>query len=130
MVPNDINRISATIRDFATSLTVSDLGLLMSIWHPEARIHYVTNGTLSSASLSLLEELYRQQAALGRIANYRIALIDCTGSVAVAKVEFSVSDSQSITKYTDYLILMKFSDEKWLITSKSFHAQRSKSGVD
>jgi hypothetical protein len=124
MTTNDIENICQTLHDYFNGLRTRNIELLVLTWHPEARICYVHKGDLSSASFSMLESLCQQQNELGKISDSRIVLLDCTGSVAVAKVEISLENSQSTTNYTDYLTLMKFSCEKWLIVNKSYHAER------
>jgi hypothetical protein len=124
MASNDIESINRTVNDYFKGLKIRNLELLVQSWHPEARICYVSKGAMSSSSFSLLESLCQQQDELGTITDCRLVLLDCTGSVAVAKVELILENSQSTTNYTDYLTMMKFSCEKWLIVNKSFHAER------
>lgn len=126
MASNDIDSICRTVYDYLNGLRTRNIELLVQSWHPEARICYINKDAMSSASFSLLESLCQQQDDLGTISGCRIVHLDCTGSVAVVKVELSIENSQAITNYTDYLIMMKFSYEKWLIVNKSFHAERIK----
>ena len=123
MASNDIESIRQTVCDYLNGLRTRNLELLVQSWHPEARICYVHKGALSSSSFSLLESLCQQQHKLGAITDCRIVLLDCTGSVAVAKVVITMKQSQSIVNYTDYLTMMKVSGENWLIVNKSFHTE-------
>ena len=124
MTLNDIESICRTVNDHFNGLRTRNLELLVLSWHPEARICYVNRGALSSSSFSMLESLCQHQDERGAITDCRIALLDYTGSVAMVKVVITVKHSQSTVNYTDYLTMMKFSYEKWLIVNKSFHAER------
>jgi len=124
MTSNDIESICRTVNDYFKGLRTRNLELLVQSWHPEARICYVRKGALSSSSFSMLVSLCQQEDKIGGITDCRIVHLDCTGSVAVAKVVITVKHSLSTVNYTDYLTMMKFSYENWLIINKSFHAER------
>jgi hypothetical protein len=125
MTLNDIDGIRETVDGYFSGLRNRNLEHLLATWHPEARISYIYSGKMFSASCSFWESWCQQQAEPNEPVTCKMLSIDHTGTVAVAKVEVIMENSQSISKYTDYLTLMKFSNEKWLIVNKSYHAERA-----
>jgi hypothetical protein len=124
MISTDNAGIYQTLYNYFNGLKNRNLGQLFLAWHPEARISYIHNGKLSLASRAIFENWCQQQDEFSKIVNCRILHLDHEGSVAIAKVVITVEHSQSTLNYTDYLTLMKFSHEKWLVVNKSYHADR------
>ena len=90
------------------------------VFHPESRLFWVRSGELATRT----SEEYIA-GATGRPAEdeserrRRIAMVDVTGTAAVAKVEL---DYPTVV-FTDYFTLLKVEGE-WRIMNKIFHVER------
>ena len=100
---------------------VGDAEAVKKGFHEDFSLKGINNGKLSVLPISRWIEIIKKRKAEGNYppkekTRFEYPLIDITGSAAMVKVKFMRGDKHI---YTDYLLLLKFS-EGWRITDKVY----------
>jgi len=100
---------------------VGDEEAIKKGFHEDFSLKGINNGKLSVLPISRWIEIIKKNKAEGNYppkekTRFEYPLIDITGNAAMVKVKFMRGDKHI---YTDYLLLLKFSEE-WRITDKIY----------
>ena len=92
------------------------------VFHPDSKLYFNREGKfMTRTSADYIAGAPGKPAADEAQRKRRIAMVDVTGDVAVAKVELDYPDAF----LTDYFTLLKV-DGKWMIMNKIFTRQQAK----
>lgn len=112
--------VSAVLADYFDGLHHSDTARLRRVFHPEARYHCPTDGTLLTLDMAHyfpIVDARPSPASQGHARTDRILGIEFAGPVtAFAKVECAIPPKH----FTDFLTLVKL-EGRWQIVAKVFH---------
>lgn len=112
--------VSAVLADYFDGLHHSDTTRLRRVFHPQARYHCATDGTLLTLDMAQyfpIVETRPSPASQGHARTDRILGIEFAGPVtAFAKVACSIPPKHFI----DFLTLVKL-EGRWQIVAKVFH---------
>lgn len=115
-----VDDVSAVLREYFDGLHHSDTARLRRVFHPQARYHCASDGsllTLDMAQYFPVVDARPSPASLGQARTDRILGIELAGPVtAFARVECSIPPKH----FTDFLTLVKV-DGRWQIIAKVFH---------
>ena len=119
---NELNNIKATVNSYFDAVTNRTFDSILEWWHPESRMSFLSKGEIESVPRSFWENYCNQTTPEGMKTDCELVSVDISGNAAVARTRITQTNPSSTTVYTDYLTLLKQKDGKWLIISKSFHA--------
>jgi hypothetical protein len=123
MSTNDHEKIKESVQAYFTGIKTREYDNFVESWHPDARMSFIRDGEISSVPRSFWDDWCRQQIDPDETVVCDIKSIDATGTVAVAITQTVKENPKTITKYTDYLTLMKVNNSEWKIIQKSFHGE-------
>lgn len=117
----DIDLIRETVGLYFEVVTNKEHDKILESWHQEAKMNYIGQEGLVSVPRTFWQDYCSRPDNPDEKVSCSITSIDITGRAAVVRTEITKERTESTIRYTDYLTLLKESDEKWVIISKAFH---------
>lgn len=116
---NDLDEVLAPLHLYLQAHATGDGDFIHQAFHPEARISWVADGTLTLITTEEFADRFSGTPASDESERRRrIVNVDVTGDVASAKIELDYPG----VFFTDYLTLARV-EGTWKITNKSFRRE-------
>ncbi|MAX70944.1 MAG: hypothetical protein CMC76_07540 [Flavobacteriaceae bacterium] len=112
---NDENLVRATLMDYIEGTSTGEVHRLKRAFHPDAKLYYVQNDTLSERSAEAYIKLFKPGRKNNRPG--QIVSINVSKDAAIGVVEVDFPSRKR--KYTDYMLLLK-DKGAWKIVHKSY----------
>ena len=114
--------VRAAVEHYLQGHATGDGSHFRLVFHPDSKLYFNREGKfMTRTSADYIAGAPGKPAADEAQRKRRIAMVDVTGDVAVAKVELDYPDAF----LTDYFTLLKV-DGKWMIMNKIFTRQQAK----
>jgi len=118
---NDIDQIRKTVQAYFDGVSTKSYEKFLESWHPDARMNFVKDDKVSSVGRDFWENWCKQDAIPETTSNAWIESIDIRGSVAAVRSKMIRNEPDTIYDFTDFLTLLKQSENNWVIISKAYN---------
>ena len=116
---SEADAVRASVQHYLQGHATGDGAHFEMVFHPESKLFWMRDGQLNQrTSADYIAGAGGEPAADEVQRKRRIAMVDVTGSAAVAKVELDYPGAM----ITDYFTLLKV-DGEWKIVNKIFHVE-------
>lgn len=121
---DEIEQIRQTVNTYLDAVKYKEWNKFLESWHPDAKMSFIRDGEVHSVPRSFWKDWCNQPANPKETRTSTVASIDMTGDIAIAKaISFQQSPDDKVL-LTDYLTLLRQSNDKWIIISKSFTSEK------
>jgi len=122
----DIDQIRKTVQAYFVGITTKSYEKFLESWHIDARMNFVKDDTVSSVGRDFWENWCKQDTNPDTSVHTWIESIDIRGSVAVVRSKTIREESNTIYDFTDFLTLLRQSEDNWIIMSKAYNLVTTK----
>lgn len=123
---DNIGQIRKTVQAYFDGVSTKNYEKFLESWHPEARMSFVKDGEPSSVGRDFWEGWCKQNSGAEQTTKAWIESVDIRGLVAFVRSKMIRDTPDAIYDFTDFLTLLKQSEEKWIIMSKAYNSEITK----